>query len=251
MSGGRHLFEQFEDTIGKDLEQIILPENIEQLIEHEIMSSSGAKPALFTPNVSFENLASNQIKCYVQPVKKSIKKCCETITEITLVLSRMVFRRFPNLRREAHHVCLSLILTQTQAVEQFMADYLKCEICYINTNHKLFTKDRKRIEEESRDEDAQNMPFEKQNVRRIRALLELYLNIIKNQLMDVVPKTVMSFMVYAFKEDLQKNLIKQLTKQDKVEELMKEDPFLEEKRAKATKMLRALEQADAVTCILD
>ncbi|KAL5259957.1 hypothetical protein ACHWQZ_G010167 [Mnemiopsis leidyi] len=251
MSGGRHLFEQFEDTIGKDLEQIILPENIEQLIEHEIMSSSGAKPALFTPNVSFENLASNQIKCYVQPVKKSIKKCCETITEITLVLSRIVFRRFPNLRREAHHVCLSLILTQTQAVEQFMADYLKCEIRYINTNHKLFTKDRKRIEEESRDEDAQNMPFEKQNVRRIRALLELYLNIIKNQLMDVVPKTVMSFMVYAFKEDLQKNLIKQLTKQDKVEELMKEDPFIEEKRAKATKMLRALEQADAVTCILD
>ena len=251
ISGGRHLFQQFQDTIVKDLEQIILPENIEQLIEHEIISASGAKPALFTPNVTFENLASNQIKSYVQPVKKSIKKCCETITEITLVLSKMVFRRFPNLRREAHHVCLSLILAQTHVVEQFLANYLKCEICYINTNHKLFTEDRKRIEEENLDEDLQNLPFEKQNVKRIRALLELYSNIIKNQLMDVVPKTVMSFMVYAFKEDLQKNLIKQLTKQDKIEELMKEDPFVEEKRAKATKMLRALEQADAVTCLLD
>ena len=201
ISGGRHLFQQFQDTIVKDLEQIILPENIEQLIEHEIISASGAKPALFTPNVTFENLASNQIKSYVQPVKKSIKKCCETITEITLVLSKMVFRRFPNLRREAHHVCLSLILAQTHVVEQFLANYLKCEICYINTNHKLFTEDRKRIEEEDLDEDLQNLPFEKQNVKRIRALLELYSNIIKNQLMDVVPKTVMSFMVYAFKEE--------------------------------------------------
>ena len=251
ISGGRHLFEQFENTIGSDLEQLILPDDIEKQIEDEIISSSGSKPALFTPNISFENLASNQIKIYVQPVKTSIKKCCETITEITMLLSKNVFRRFPNLKREAHHICLALIMSKTQAVERFLDDYLKCEICYINTNHKLFTKDRKRIEEETLDEETQNLPFQKQNVKRIRALLELYSNIIKNQLMDVVPKTVMSFMVYSFKEDLHKELIKRLANQQKVGDLMKEDVFIEEKREKATKMLEALEQADSVTCLLE
>jgi len=251
ISGGRHLFQQFERTIGTDLEQLILPEDIEQQIEQEIMSSSGAKPALFTPNIAFENLASNQVQIYVKPVKKSIKKCCETITEITMLLSKQVFKRFPNLKREAHHICLSLIMSKTQAVEQFLDNYLKCEICYINTNHKLFAKDRQRIEVESLDADGENLPFEKQNVKRIRALLELYSNIIKNQLMDVVPKTVMSFMVYGFKEDLHKELIKRLADQQKVGDLMKEDVFIEEKREKAAKMLKALEQADAVTCLLD
>lgn len=251
ISGGRHLFQQFERTIGTDLEHLILPEDIEQQIEQEIMSSSGAKPALFTPNIAFENLASNQVQIYVKPVKKSIKKCCETITEITMQLSKQVFKRFPNLKREAHHICLSLIMSKTQAVEQFLANYLKCEICYINTNHKLFAKDRQRIEVESLDADGENLPFEKQNVKRIRALLELYSNIIKNQLMDVLPKTVMSFMVYGFKEDLHKELIKRLANQQKVGDLMKEDVFIEEKREKAAKMLQALEQADAVTCLLD
>ena len=251
ISGGQHLFQQFQHTICAELESIKLPENIEAQIEHEIMSASGSKPALFTPNITFENLASNQVKVYVHPVKKSIKKCCETITEITMLLSKNVFRRFPNLKREAHHVCLSLLILKTQAVEQFLDNYLKCEICYINTNHKLFTKDRRRIEEETRDDEDTDANFEKQNVKRIKALLELYSNIIKNQLMDIVPKTVMSFMVYAFKEDLHKELIQKLVDPQRIDQLMREDCFIEEKRKRATKMLHALEQADAITCLLD
>ena len=251
ISGGRHLFQQFEDTICTELEAISLPEEIEGQIEFEIMSSSGAKPPLFTPNITFENLASNQVKVYVQPVRKSIKKCCETITEITMLLSKSVFRRFPNLKREAHHVSLSLLIAKTQAVEQFLDNYLKCEISYINTNHKLFTKDRKRIEEETKDEDNADAKFEKRNVKTIKALLELYSNIIKNQLMDIVPKTVMSFMVHVFKEDLHKELIKRLVQVQKIDQLMKEDIFIEEKREKATKMLEALEKADSITCLTD
>jgi dynamin 1-like protein len=251
ISGGRHLFQQFENTIGSDLENLVLPEDIEKQIEEEIMSSSGAKPALFTPNITFENLASNQIKVYVQPVKRAIKKCCETITEVTMLLSKNVFKRFPNLKREAHHICLTLIMSKTQDVERFLDDYLRCELCYINTNHRLFTKDRKRIEAETLDGDIENLPFEQQNVKKIKALLELYSTIIKNQLMDVVPKTVMSFMVYGFKEELHNELVKRLADRQKVGELMKEDIFIEEKREKAAKMLEALEKADAVTCLLD
>ena len=251
ISGGQHLFQQFENTISTELELIVLSADIEEMIECEIRSASGAKPSLFTPNIAFTNLASNQVKIYVQPVKKCIKKCSETITEITMMLSRSVFMRFPNLKREAHHVCLSLLIEKTKAVEQFLDNYLKCEISYINTNHKLFTKERRSIEEETNDVMDGNEKFEKRNVQRIKALLELYLGIIKNQLMDIVPKTVMSFLVYGFKEDLHKELIKQLVQPQKIDQLMKEDMFIEEKREKTTKMLKALDQADVITCLLD
>ena len=38
---------------------------------------------------------------------------------------------------------------------------------------------------------------------------------------------------------------------DEIDQLMKEDMFIEEKREKTTKMLKALDQADVITCLLD
>ena len=251
VSSGQYLFQAFESTICNDLDELKLPDHIEKLIEDEIESSCGSKPALFTPNVVFDNLASNQVLFYSQPLKKSIKKCSEIITEIIVVLSKQVFVQFPNLRREAHHIAFSLLVAKTQIADKFLDDYLLCEVRYTNTNHRLFVKERELIEKAEENKDAEDAQFCNRNVKKIRAFLELYTNIIKNQLMDVAPKTVMSTMIYSFQTELHKALVTRLTNPAKLVDLMQEDVFIEEKREKATKMLQALAEADSVTCLMD
>ena len=250
VSGGRHLFQVFEAYIGKELDRLALPENIDEQIEQEIISATGAKPSLFTPNIVFDNLAHKQIQKFTGPVKQSIKKCGEMITEVVILLSKAVFQRFPNLRREAHQIALLLLITKTNLVDDFIKNYIKCELCYINTNHRLFAKERAELESANKDEDME-LTFEKRNVKKIRALLDLYINIIRNQLMDIVPKTVMCFMVYDFRDNLHRQLVKNLMDPQMTVDLMKEDELIEEKREKAEKMLNALEKADSITCILD
>ena len=181
MSGGRHLFEVFESAICQELDKIALPEDIEEHIEHEIISAGGSKPALFTPNIVFDNLASRQLEHFTYPIKKSIKKCNETLTEIISLLSKKTFERFPVLKRETHQISLTLLLAKTQVVEKFIDSYIQCELCYINTNHRLFIKNRPQLEKNcsEQSEGSEVLTPEQISTKKIRALLDLYIHIIR------------------------------------------------------------------------
>lgn len=182
LSGGRHLFEVFDSAICQELDKIALPSNIEEDIKHEITSAGGSKPALFTPNIVFDNLASRQLEHFSFPIKKSIKKCSETITEIISILSKKTFERFPVLKRETHQISLGLLLTKTQVVEKFIDSYIQCELCYINTNHRLFTKNRPQLEKACCEADEKNSEENGDNsgTKKIKALLDLYIHIIRS-----------------------------------------------------------------------
>ena len=182
LSGGRHLFEVFDSAICQEWDKIALPSNIEEDIKHEITSAGGSKPALFTPNIVFDNLASCQLEHFSFPIKKSIKKCSETITEIISILSKKTFERFPVLKRETHQISLGLLLTKTQVVEKFIDSYIQCELCYINTNHRLFTKNRPQLEKACCEADEKNSEEGGDNsgTKKIKALLHLYIHIIRS-----------------------------------------------------------------------
>ena len=180
LSGGRHLFEVFDSAICQELDKISLPADIEEDIKHEIISAGGSKPALFTPNIVFDNLASRQLEHFTFPIKKSIKKCSETITEIISILSKKIFERFPVLKRETHQISLGLLLSKTQVVEKFIDSYIQCELCYINTNHRLFIKNRPQLEKAcSEDEKSKEEGGENSSTKKIKALLDLYIHIIR------------------------------------------------------------------------
>ena len=181
LSGGRHLFEVFDAAICQELDKIALPADIEADIEHEIISAGGSKPALFTPNIVFDNLASKQLEHFSFPIKKSIKKCSETITEIISILSKKTFERFPILKRETHQISLTLLLAKTQVVEKFIDSYIQCELCYINTNHRLFIKNRPQLEKSclEPEDGKEGVSGEQANTKKIKALLDLYIHIIR------------------------------------------------------------------------
>lgn len=75
-------------------------------------------------------------------------------------------------------------------------------------------------------------------------LIHSYFNIIKREMIDMVPKSISLTLVQHSKDLIQKELLQELYKPDVLEDLMKESPVVIERRAEVVKMLTALNKAE-------
>jgi dynamin 1-like protein len=77
----------------------------------------------------------------------------------------------------------------------------------------------------------------------IKSLILSYFNIVKRNICDLVPKTIMHFTVNASKDILQKELVTQLYRQDMFENLLKEPDDVSDRRNHCKDMLEILKEA--------
>ncbi|EDR29849.1 dynamin, putative [Entamoeba dispar SAW760] len=84
---------------------------------------------------------------------------------------------------------------------------------------------------------------EQRNIMMMRELTKSYLNIVKKSVEDFVPKAIMHFLINQTCKDLQKALIEELYKSDKITDLMSESPAITTKREMLKKNLEALQTA--------
>lgn len=80
----------------------------------------------------------------------------------------------------------------------------------------------------------------------IKILLDSYFSIVRNNVRDKVPKTIMHFMVNKSKETLQSELVKTLYKDNLMDLLLEEAPDVAEKRAKCQQLLEVLQKASSI-----
>mmetsp|Transcript_18524 Transcript_18524/g.17839 ORF Transcript_18524/g.17839 Transcript_18524/m.17839 type:complete len:762 (+) Transcript_18524:127-2412(+) len=84
---------------------------------------------------------------------------------------------------------------------------------------------------------------EKVETEIIKALISSYYDIVKKNYMDLVPKTIMHFLVNNFKEGLQNELVSQLYREDVIGSLMKETDEVASRRKACTEMQELLQTA--------
>lgn len=77
----------------------------------------------------------------------------------------------------------------------------------------------------------------------IKSLILSYFNIVKRNICDLVPKTIMHFTVNAAKDILQKELVTQLYREDLFETLLKEPDDVAERRTRCKEMLEVMRAA--------
>ena len=87
---------------------------------------------------------------------------------------------------------------------------------------------------------------EREEVQMIELLIVQYFTIIRKQLQDTIPKTIMFFMVAYLTKSLSSTLISELYIEEKFDELLQESQAVTKKRERATKMLTALNEAQRV-----
>jgi len=83
-------------------------------------------------------------------------------------------------------------------------------------------------------------------VELIRTLLDSYFNIVKKNIRDSVPKTIMFFLIHHTAENLHSHLLQTLYSEENFERLLEESPEIVEKRRIAKQNLEVLERASRI-----
>lgn len=78
----------------------------------------------------------------------------------------------------------------------------------------------------------------------IELLINSYYNIVKREMIDMVPKAISLTLVNYSKENLQRELLQELYKPDVLDELLKESEFVVNRRKEVIGMVQALNKAE-------
>ncbi|GLB35435.1 putative TRAFAC class dynamin-like GTPase superfamily, dynamin Fzo YdjA family protein [Lyophyllum shimeji] len=80
----------------------------------------------------------------------------------------------------------------------------------------------------------------------IKLLIHSYFNIVKREMIDMVPKAIFLTLVSHSKENLQRELLQELYKPDVLDDLLKESDFVVSRRKEVVSMVQALNKAEEI-----
>ncbi|KAI8999046.1 Dynamin central region-domain-containing protein [Trametes punicea] len=80
----------------------------------------------------------------------------------------------------------------------------------------------------------------------IKLLIQSYFNIVKREMIDMVPKAISLTLVNHSKENLQRELLQELYKPEVLDELLKESEFVVNRRKEVVSMIQALNKAEEI-----
>lgn len=75
-------------------------------------------------------------------------------------------------------------------------------------------------------------------------LIHSYYNIVKREMIDMVPKAISLTLVNYAKENLQKELLQELYKPEVLDDLLKESDYVVSRRKEVQSMIQALSKAE-------
>ncbi|GJE87963.1 dynamin family GTPase [Phanerochaete sordida] len=80
----------------------------------------------------------------------------------------------------------------------------------------------------------------------IKLLITSYFNIVKREMIDMVPKAISYTLVQFSKDNLQRELLQELYKPDVLDDLLKESEFVVQRRKEVVSMVQALNKAEEI-----
>lgn len=85
----------------------------------------------------------------------------------------------------------------------------------------------------------------------VELLISSYFNIVKREMIDMVPKAITLTLVNHSKENLQRELLQELYKPEVLDELLKESEFVVNRRKEVVSMVQALNKAEECVHLLN
>jgi len=87
---------------------------------------------------------------------------------------------------------------------------------------------------------------EAQEVEVIKLLISSYFSIVRRTMVDMVPKAIMLNLVSFSREEMQKELMEKMYKQDELDELLKESEYTVRRRKECQQMVESLIRASEI-----
>lgn len=145
LCGGARMCYIFHETFGRTLDSIHPLTGLTKMdILTAIRNATGARPALFVPEVSFELLVKRQIRRIEEPSLRCVELIHEEMQRIIQHCGTEVqqeLHRFPKLHERIVDVVTQLLRRRLPNTNAMVENIVAIELAYINTKHPDFHKD--------------------------------------------------------------------------------------------------------------
>ncbi|KAF8930138.1 vacuolar protein sorting-associated protein 1 [Haplosporangium gracile] len=140
LSGGARISFVFHELFANGVKSLDPFDQVKDVdIRTILYNSSGSSPALFVGTTAFEVIIKQQIKRLEDPSLRCVNIVFEEMVRIlTQLLSKQLFKRFPDLKDRFYQVVLNYFRKQLNPTNKLVQDLIAMESCYINTGHPDF-----------------------------------------------------------------------------------------------------------------
>ena len=221
-----------------------------------IKNTNGLKPSLFVPEAAFEVLIRQQIQRLQEPGLLCVKRVYDELLNTIDLINVNDISRYKLLESKIKETMTSIITKCLNPTNEKVKDLIDIELSYINSSHPDFlsTGEIKPQENEengiqvthnkNKNSDLKFSSREWMEINIIKNLMVSYFNVVKKTFCDMVPKTIMCFLVNKTKEISEQEMITHLYKSNEdVKKLLQEDPAISEKRKELKENLSFLKSS--------
>ncbi|KAG0289231.1 vacuolar protein sorting-associated protein 1 [Dissophora globulifera] len=140
LSGGARISFVFHELFSNGVKSLDPFDQVKDVdIRTILYNSSGSSPALFVGTTPFEVIIKQQIKRLEDPSLRCVNIVFDELVRIlTQLLSKQLFKRFPQLKDRFYQVVINFLRVQLTPTNKLVQDLISMESCYINTGHPDF-----------------------------------------------------------------------------------------------------------------
>ncbi|KAM5564635.1 dynamin-related protein 3A-like [Rosa sericea] len=139
LSGGARIQYIFQSIFVKSLQEVDPCDDVtDDDIRTAIQNASGARDALFVPEVPFEVLVRREIARLLDPSLQCLRFVYEELVKISRTCKVTELQRFPVLRMRLDEVMVNFLRDGAQPAERMIENLIEMEADYINTSHPNF-----------------------------------------------------------------------------------------------------------------
>ncbi|ROI62512.1 Interferon-induced GTP-binding protein MxA [Anabarilius grahami] len=195
---------------------------------------------------TFEGLVREQIKLLEEPALKTLKTISDVVRKKFIQLAQCSFVGFPNLLKIAKTKIEAIKLDKESLAESMLRTQFKMELIVYSqdgTNSQSLQHTKNKVEEDyydSEDDEGTTESFNCLSVgistdnnatlREMRLHLESYYTIASKRLSDQIPMVIRYLLLQEAALELQRNMLQLLQDKDGVDDLLKEDFDIGQKR---------------------
>jgi len=243
----------------------------------EITSNvNGIQPSLFTSHRSFGQLVKMQVGRLDAPGHQCVEFAHNELHDITTTVANRLFERFPQLRDHVIRIADNVLVEYRKACARHVKTMVESEQAYINVRHPAMLAATSpgtlppppptpvqagAAASQPAVTTSPRVSFEVPRVmllsgpltdketfefHQLRCLVETYFGIVKETVVDQVPKVVVNLMINKLMRELHPTLTSQLYKPELFDQLLEEAPAVVKQRHQLSHFMAALQRAKTI-----
>ncbi|KAM0967980.1 hypothetical protein ACFX13_016717 [Malus domestica] len=147
LSGGARIHYILQSIFVKSLEGVDPSDDLtDDDIRTAIQNASGAKNALFVPEVPFEILVRRQIARLLDPSCQCLRFVYDELVKISHDCAVIELQRFPVLRKHMDEIMINFLREGVKPAQRMIENLIEMEVDCINTSHPCFIGGKKASE---------------------------------------------------------------------------------------------------------